>query len=111
MSSDGVLRLDLDIEDAVMPNGSHYVNVDVSDTDKVDTVQMPLSSTGEKPLLSITEEEAQPDPEVSPKKKVIKPPMPPAKEVKPTAAIEDEPHKDDSSEKKVGVVIYKYSNC
>ncbi|XP_030580984.1 104 kDa microneme/rhoptry antigen [Archocentrus centrarchus] len=95
VSSDGILRLDLDIEDAIMPNGAHYVNVDGSDTLKV-----PPSNTGEKPLVPITEEEAQPDPEVSQQKKVIKPPMPPTKEAKPSAALEDEAHKNDGSEKK-----------
>lgn len=89
MSSDGILRLDLDLEDAVMPNGAHYANVDGSETSK------------EKQLVSITEEEAQPDPDVSPQKKVIKPPMPPIKEAKPSTALEDEPQKNDGSEKKV----------
>ncbi|XP_063326498.1 nucleolar protein dao-5 [Pelmatolapia mariae] len=89
VSSDGVLRLDLDLEDAIMPNGAHYANVDGSETSK------------EKQLVSITEEEAQPDPDVSPQKKVIKPPMPPIKEAKPSTALEDEPQKNDGSEKKV----------
>ncbi|XP_039858048.1 nucleolar protein dao-5 [Simochromis diagramma] len=89
VSSDGILRLDLDLEDAVMPNGAHYANVDGSETSK------------EKQLVSITEEEAQPDPDVSPPKKVIKPPMPPIKEAKPSTAHEDEPQKNDGSEKKV----------
>lgn len=89
MSSDGILRLDLDLEDAVMPNGAHYANVDGSETSK------------EKQLVSVTEEEAQPDPDVSPQKKVIKPPMPPIKEAKPSTALEDEPQKNDGSEKKV----------
>lgn len=89
VSSDGILRLDLDLEDAVMPNGAHYANVDGSETSK------------EKQLVSITEEEAQPDPDVSPPKKVIKPLMPPIKEAKPSTAHEDEPQKNDGSEKKV----------
>lgn len=95
MSSDGILRLDLDLEDAVMPNGAHYANVDGSETSK------------EKQLVSITEEEAQPDPDVSPQKKVIKPPMPPIKEAKPSTAHEDEPQKNDGSEKKVCQIFLK----
>lgn len=95
MSSDGILRLDLDLEDAVMPNGAHYANVDGSETSK------------EKQLVSITEEEAQPDPDVSPPKKVIKPLMPPIKEAKPSTAHEDEPQKNDGSEKKVCQIFLK----
>ncbi|XP_039978887.1 putative uncharacterized protein DDB_G0290521, partial [Xiphias gladius] len=47
------------------------------------------------------EEGSQTEPEVSPQKKVIKPPMPPTKEAKPSSAPEDEPDKDDGPEKEV----------
>ncbi|XP_017275028.1 pleckstrin homology domain-containing family O member 2 [Kryptolebias marmoratus] len=90
VSSDGVLRLDLDLEDAVMPNGTHRANT--NDTDK---------PKEEKPLLTVIEEDAQTEPEATTQKKAIKPPMPPTKEAKSKPAPEDEPNKDDSAEKKV----------
>ncbi|KAK2853416.1 hypothetical protein Q5P01_006077 [Channa striata] len=101
VSSDGILRLDLDLEDAVMPNGNHYANVDGSDSSKQSKVPTTLSTVSEaveEPSETNAEEEAKTEPEVQPQKKVIKPPMPPNKDVKLSLVPEDEP---DSTEKKV----------
>lgn len=102
VSSDGILRLDLDLEDATMPNGTHKATVDGTETPKeAKKVLMPPSNAREvadKHVEPSAEEEAQTESEVSPQKKVIKPPMPPIKEAK---TPEEEPEKDNSSEKKV----------
>nr|XP_020469371.1 pleckstrin homology domain-containing family O member 2 isoform X2 [Monopterus albus] len=94
VSSDGILRLDLDLEDAVMPNGTHHANVDGSETPKE-----AIKAT-EKNLGTNAEWEVQTGPEVSPQKKV-KPPMPPTKETKPSLESEEELDKPDGLEKKV----------
>ncbi|XP_073321064.1 uncharacterized protein plekho2 [Pagrus major] len=94
MSSDGILRLDLDLEDALMPNGTHHTSVDGTETPKEAKVPTPPSNTSEakeKQSGPSAEEEAQTEPEVCPQKKVIKPPMPPIKEAKPCLTPEDEP--------------------
>ncbi|XP_033483601.1 uncharacterized protein plekho2 isoform X1 [Epinephelus lanceolatus] len=89
VSSDGILRLDLDLEDATIPNGTHHATVDGTGAPKV------AQEAGG------AEEEAKTEPEVSPQKKVLKPPMPPIKEAKPSTIPEDEPDKDEAPEKKV----------
>ncbi|KAM8894078.1 uncharacterized protein plekho2 [Spinachia spinachia] len=105
VSSDGILRLDLDLEDAVMPNGTCHASYEGSKTPKeAIKVPIPLSKSSEsadKQTVASTEKEAQAEPEVSPQKKVIKPPMPPIKEAKPCSTPEAEPHKDEGPEKKV----------
>ncbi|KAI3377229.1 hypothetical protein L3Q82_009139, partial [Scortum barcoo] len=101
VSSDGILRLDLDLENALMPNGTNHACVDGNETSKVLMPPSNASETAEKQLEPNTDEEAQTEPQISPQKKVLKPPMPPTKEVKPKAASEDEPDKDDTPEKKV----------
>ncbi|XP_040896768.1 pleckstrin homology domain-containing family O member 2 [Toxotes jaculatrix] len=107
MSSDGILRLDLDLEDAIMPNGTHCVNVDGTETSK-ETIKVatPVSNASEAAEKQSgpsdkAEKGAQSEPEVSPQKKVIKPPMPPTKEAKPVSAPENEPDKEDEPQKKV----------
>ncbi|KAM4592845.1 uncharacterized protein plekho2 [Odontesthes bonariensis] len=97
VSSDGILRLDLDLEDAVMPNGTHLTNVDGTEPSK----EANTNKAAEKQLVSSAEEVPQTEPEASPQKKVIKPPMPPTKEAKPCPAAEDELDNDDVPEKKV----------
>lgn len=104
MSSDGILRLDLDLEDAVMPNGTH-ATVDGTEYKKVPMPASNASEAAEKQLEPSAEEEAQTEPEVSPQKKVIKPPMPPTKEPKPISTPAEEPDKDDDSEKKVCIIL------
>ncbi|XP_023188673.1 pleckstrin homology domain-containing family O member 2 isoform X2 [Xiphophorus maculatus] len=76
VSSDGLLRLDLNLEDAVMPNGT--------DTAKTDSTESPET------VLTTDEE-----------KKPIKPPMPPTKEAKSSVVPENEPNKKDEKEKVV----------
>lgn len=108
MSSDGILRLDLDLEDAFMPNGTHHASVDGTETSKeAIQVPVPLSNANEatEKELGPSAEEAWTEPEVSPQKKVIKPPMPPTKEAKPSASPEEEPDKDDGLMKKVCIMF------
>ncbi|XP_061592938.1 pleckstrin homology domain-containing family O member 2 [Cololabis saira] len=93
VSSDGILRLDLDLEDAVMPNGTH--------TDGGGTSPSPPATAGqekEKGLESSAGEKDEPD---AGPQKAIKPPMPPTKEAKAAAAAETEPAKQDGLQKKV----------
>ncbi|XP_043100371.1 pleckstrin homology domain-containing family O member 2 [Puntigrus tetrazona] len=89
VSSDGILRLDLDGE-VIMPNGTHGLN---AKGDK---------QTETKPSVAmnnIPEEEA--DEESTPQKKVIKPPMPPSKDNKPSETHkEDEPKNDEPAAQK-----------
>lgn len=102
VSSDGVLRLDLDLEDAIMPNGTRSAAGDGTDGHK-ETIKAlsPASTAGdaavEKPLESIKESEE----EAAPQKKVLKPPMPPLKDVKPASTIDGEPEKQDVPDKKI----------
>lgn len=105
MSSDGMLRLDLDLEDATMPNGTHYISTDTTDTPKVKPPMPPSKASEtieEEPAAMSADEE--PLTEAEPQKKALKPPMPPSKEAKPTEAAEDEPTVEDSSERKVCIV-------
>lgn len=105
VSSDGILRLDLDLDDAIMPNGTHLSTVDGTGSPKEASKAPPAASSAgeeaeEKSLTSMKEED-KPEPEASPQKKVLKPPMPPSKEAKRASALEEEPEKDDVPEKKV----------
>ncbi|XP_032374375.1 pleckstrin homology domain-containing family O member 2 [Etheostoma spectabile] len=103
MSSDGIQRLDLDLENALMPNGTHHTSVDGAQSPieplKVPTPPSNASEAAEQ--QSGAEEKAHSEPEVSPQKKVIKPPMPPIKEAKPSYKAEEELDEDDGPEKKV----------
>nr|XP_020510139.1 pleckstrin homology domain-containing family O member 2-like isoform X1 [Labrus bergylta] len=102
VSSDGILRLDLDLENATMPNGTSHVSVDGPEkTAKTPVTPSKDSNATEKESEQSPEEETKTEPETSPQKKVFKPPMPPIKEAKPSSPPEDEPEKDDGSEKKV----------
>nr|XP_046240941.1 pleckstrin homology domain-containing family O member 2 isoform X2 [Scatophagus argus] len=105
ISSDGILRLDLDLDNALMPNGTHHASVDGSNASK-EAIQVPTapssaSEATEEQSRASAEEEAQTEHEVSPQKKDMKPPMPPIKEAKSSAAPDDEPDKDDGPRKKV----------
>lgn len=109
MSSDGILRLDLDLEDAVMPNGTHYTNVDGTENHKeatASTLLSTVSEAAEEQSEPSAKQEPQTEPEISPQKKVIKPPMPPTKEAKLSSSQpDDEPDKNDGPEKKVCIII------
>uniref|UniRef100_A0A1A7XLG8 Pleckstrin homology domain containing, family O member 2 n=1 Tax=Iconisemion striatum TaxID=60296 RepID=A0A1A7XLG8_9TELE len=91
VSSDGILRLDLNLEDAVMPNGTQLTKTDNTEPSK--------EALHPNPQLA-TQEEADTEPEDASQKKAIKPPMPPTKEAKPSPASEDKPDKDEGPEKK-----------
>ncbi|XP_059211809.1 pleckstrin homology domain-containing family O member 2 [Centropristis striata] len=103
VSSDGILRLDLNLEDAIMPNGTASVDsTEKSDEPrKAPTPSSNKSEAAEKETGASAEEKAQTEPEVIPQKKVIKPPMPPTKEAKRSSTPEDEPDKADGPETKV----------
>ncbi|XP_041644321.1 pleckstrin homology domain-containing family O member 2 [Cheilinus undulatus] len=101
VSSDGILRLDLDLENAIMPNGTHHLSVDGTEKDKTPTPSSNDGDTAFKESEQTPEEETQTEPQVSSEKKIIKPPMPPIKEAKPSSPTEDKPEKEDGSEKKV----------
>ncbi|XP_037553582.1 pleckstrin homology domain-containing family O member 2 [Nematolebias whitei] len=101
VSCDGILRLDLDLEDAVMPNGTHRANTDGTETTK--GAQTDAGKVSGNPLVPVVEEDAQAEPEAPTQKKAIKPPMPPTKEAKSKSASEDEPVTNDGLEKKVPV--------
>lgn len=105
VSSDGILRLDLDLEDAVMPNGTHRANTDGTEAAK--GAQPDAGKVSGKPLVPVVEEDAQAEPEATTQKKAIKPPMPPTKEAKSKSASEDEPDQNDGLEKKVCILC----NC
>lgn len=108
-SSDGILRLDLDFEDAFLLNGSQHASVDCTETSKEATqILIPLSNTNEdkkKQLVSSAEDE-QTESEVKSRKNIIKPPMPPTKESKPTAKPEEETDKVDGLMKKVCNLLF-----
>ncbi|KAM4744921.1 uncharacterized protein plekho2 [Anableps anableps] len=80
VSSDGLLRLDLNLEDAVMPNGTNNAKTDGTESSE---------TAAEKQSMLSTDEE----------KKIIKPPMPPTKETKSSVVPENEPDKQDEEEK------------
>lgn len=98
MSSDGILRLDLDLEDALMPNGTHHPSVDGTGTFK--------EAAGKQ--LGPSADEVQTEPEVNPQKKVIKPPMQSTKEGEPIAKAEEE---TDGIVKKVCTHFYTIKKC
>ncbi|CAN9506832.1 unnamed protein product [Ophioblennius macclurei] len=103
VSSDGVLRLDLDLDSAVMPNGTHHAAVDGTNTAKDTKATTPWCNSGgpaESPCVQNADDKAPPESQESSQKKVIKPPMPPTKEAKASSASQDEQEKD-SAEKKV----------
>lgn len=95
MSSDDILDLDLDYENALMSNGTQPEN-NGTETSK-EGPQLPYSmdtsrETTGRPLGTSTDD-------VCPQKKVIKPPMPPTKETVPTPPTSTE--KEDCPTKRV----------
>lgn len=98
VSSDGNLRLDLDLEAAVMPNGTHHAAVDGTHTSRGATASTPQYNSGGP--AETADDKPPPEQEERPQKKVIKPPMPPIKEAKASPASQDECDKD-GPEKKV----------
>ncbi|KAM3626080.1 uncharacterized protein V6R79_022200 [Siganus canaliculatus] len=94
VSSDGILRLDLDLEDALMPNGTSHASTDGASSPKeVAHLPKPPSSASEsteEPSEPVSVEKAQTEPEAKTPKKI---PMPPIKEAKPSTTPEDEPDK------------------
>ncbi|KAK3533934.1 hypothetical protein QTP70_034932, partial [Hemibagrus guttatus] len=90
VSSDGILRLDLDSVDN-MPNGDHVL---------MDSADGEAKVTPAKSLDNIPEEPA--DEDTTPQKKVLKPPMPPSKESKPTESQDSESkHEEPAPQKKI----------
>ncbi|XP_026786327.3 pleckstrin homology domain-containing family O member 2 [Pangasianodon hypophthalmus] len=90
ISSDGVLRLDLDTVDN-MPNGAHFL---------LDGADGEAKVAPAKSLDDIAEEPAGED--TAPQKKVLKPPMPPSKENKPSESQDSESkHEESAPQKKI----------
>ncbi|KAF4111525.1 pleckstrin homology domain-containing family O member 2 [Onychostoma macrolepis] len=90
VSSDGILRLDLDGE-VIMPNGTHGLN---PEGDKQTETSKPSVA-----MNNIPEEDV--DEEPTPQKKVIKPPMPPSKDNKTSETHkEDEPKNEEPAAQK-----------
>ncbi|XP_051754332.1 pleckstrin homology domain-containing family O member 2 [Ctenopharyngodon idella] len=124
VSSDGILRLDLD-GDITMPNGTHDLNTEgdkqtetsvtvtmnsipEEDTDEESTSQkkvikppMPPSKDN-KPSESHKEDEPKNE-EAAPQKKILTPPMPPSKDSKPCASVDGAAVEEDVSDSKVEV--------
>ncbi|KAG7468124.1 hypothetical protein MATL_G00139520 [Megalops atlanticus] len=90
VSSDGILRLDLDAVDQT-PNGTHQVNTEEDAPKEAIKPPMPPSKLNES-LQEIPEEEP------TPAKKVLKPPMPPSKGNKPSVPAEGDKPKEDAQE-------------
>lgn len=105
MSSDGTQHLDLDPVKALEPNGTHHDGPESSKED----VQVPMSLST---AIEVTErdlgtnaEAGQTEGMISSQKKIIKPPMPPVKEAKPTVP-EEEPVKDGGQTKMVCKMLF-----
>ncbi len=89
VSSDGILRLDLDGE-VTMPNGTHGLNTEGDKQTETSTPSVVMNNIPEDV-----------DEESTPQKKVIKPPMPPSKDNKPNETHkEDEPKNEDAAAQK-----------
>ncbi|XP_062405192.1 pleckstrin homology domain-containing family O member 2 isoform X2 [Sardina pilchardus] len=82
VSSDGILRLDLDVTD----NGIHINTEEGTQSDRVTT------TTSDGPKDEPTSEEP------TPQKKILKPPMPPSKQIKPVAVSEEDNHGETTSD-------------
>lgn len=101
-STDDILHLDLGPENAPMSNGTQSENNGIENSKE--SPQLPYSTSGsgetkEKELRTSTDA-LHTEPVVCPQKKVLKPPMPPTKETKPTTH-EVEPEKESCPTKKV----------
>lgn len=97
--------MDLDPVKALAPNGTHRDGPESSKED----VQVPMSLST---AIEVTEKElgtnaeaAQTEGTISSQKKMIKPPMPPVKEAKPTVP-EEEPVKDGGQTKMVCKMLF-----
>lgn len=101
--------------DTSRTNGVHNASADSTQISE-EAIQItlpPSNDVTDKESGPIADEENKPEPEVSPKKKVIKPPMPPVKEVqwdKPSTIPEDEPDNNDVL-KKVCIMSYCIIHC
>lgn len=88
VSSDGILRLDLNVSDSTA-NGTFHVNTEDS-TPKEGTQSVTITS--HSPKNKPTSEEA------TPQKKILKPPMPPSKQNKPATPSEEDTHAETTSD-------------
>ncbi|CAB1339087.1 unnamed protein product, partial [Coregonus sp. 'balchen'] len=111
VSSDGILRHDLDAVDASIPNGTHHITTGTTETPQkaVKPPMPPTSKPSEAPeecLTTQSPDEGLPSEKEPSPQKVLKPPMPPSKEAETAAAsagdqLPDETSTDSSPEKKV----------
>ncbi|XP_041918357.1 pleckstrin homology domain-containing family O member 2 [Alosa sapidissima] len=81
VSSDGILRLDLDVTDSTA-NGTYHVNTE----------------EGTQPDGVTTTTSDGPKDEPTPQKKILKPPMPPSKQNKPVSVSEEDTHGETTSD-------------
>lgn len=91
-----------------MPNGNH-TTVDGSETSKEPIkVPVPLFNANKATEKQSGENtvEAHIESEVNTQIKVIKPPMPPNKEAKPSATPKEEPDKEDGLMKQVCILLF-----
>lgn len=95
VSSEGILRLDLDLENAIMPNGTHSSVVDGTENHKKPTPSPSSSDSAEEKALPTVDEAEDEDQSQS---KVLKPPMPPSKQA---ATIEEGTEEEEVPEKKI----------
>ncbi|XP_028812436.1 pleckstrin homology domain-containing family O member 2 isoform X2 [Denticeps clupeoides] len=93
ISSDGVLRLDLE-DDSNRPNGTHHVNAE--NTQK-ETMKPPMPPTGG------SNKEETDNGEPVPEKKVLKPPMPPSQQTKPAVNVEQETQQEEPPESQTDI--------
>lgn len=86
MSSDALLDLDLDQEHALMSNGTRSENDSAETSREAPQVPGSMARSRETPehQSRTSTDDLHTEPVVCPQKKVIKPPMPPAKEPKPS---------------------------
>lgn len=106
MSSDDILYLDPDHENALMSNGTQPENNGTEKSKEASQVPYSMDTSREttgRPLGTSTDD-------VCPQKKAIKPPMPPTKETKPTAP-EVESEKEDCPTKRVCKILLHSFNA
>ncbi|XP_063045308.1 pleckstrin homology domain-containing family O member 2 [Engraulis encrasicolus] len=92
VSSDGILRLDLDLDltDST-PNGTHYVNIE-------DGAPKETSKSNDDEATSGSAQDEPASETPTPQKKVLKPPMPPSKQQKPSSTSEEDAHGETTSD-------------
>lgn len=107
MSSDALLYLDLDQEHALMSNGTQSENDSTEAPREAPQVPSSMARSRETPenQSRTSTDDLHTEPVACPQKKVIKPPMPPAKEPKPSEP-EVEAEKETCPTKRVCKIVF-----